>query len=56
MEFNLFIWVLSILPIVLLLFLMAKVKMSSKNAAVLSLILTVLIAVYFYKINFYNFL
>ncbi len=52
MEFNLYIWILSILPIVLLLFLMAKVKMSSKKAAVLSLILTVLIALIFYKMNF----
>jgi len=51
MEFNLLIWILSILPIVLLLFLMAKVKMSSKNAAILSLILTAFIALFFYEIN-----
>ena len=51
MEFNLFLWGIATLPIFLLLFLMSYIKMKSKNAAFISLIITTIFAFTIYQTN-----
>jgi len=45
MEFTLFLWGIAALPILLLLFLMSYIKMKSRNAAFVSLLITSIFAV-----------
>ena len=51
MEFTLFLWGIAALPIQLLLFLMSYIKMKSRNAAFVSLLITSIFAVIIYQIN-----
>lgn len=52
MEFSLALWLIAALPIVALLFLMSYINMKSRNAALISLSLSILFATLVYQLNF----
>lgn len=51
MEFNLFMWLIAALPIIVLLFLMAYIKMNSRQAALVSLGLTLILSFFVYQLE-----
>ena len=51
MEFNIFMWIIAVLPIALLLFLMSYLKLNSRKSALISLGFTILFSVFVYKLS-----
>lgn len=51
MKANILMWLISFLPIVVLLFSISYFKLSSRNSAFISLSLTIISALYIYKLN-----
>ncbi len=51
MEFSITLWLIAALPIIVLLFLMSYINMKSRNAALISLGITVLFATLVYQLN-----
>ncbi len=52
MEFSVWMWFVSVLPIITLLFLMSYLKMSSRKSALISLALTIISALYIFELHF----
>ncbi|MFO7815008.1 MAG: L-lactate permease [Halanaerobiales bacterium] len=52
MEFNIMMWVAAFLPIIILLFLMSYIKMNSRQAALISLGVTILLSTLIYQFQF----
>ncbi len=51
MEFSLILWLIAALPIIVLLILMSYINMKSRNAALISLGLSILFATLVYQLN-----
>ena len=52
MEFSVWMWFVSVLPIVTLLFLMSYLKLSSRKSALISLAVTILSALFIFELHF----
>ncbi|MFW6026286.1 MAG: L-lactate permease, partial [Candidatus Woesearchaeota archaeon] len=51
MKVNIFMWIMSILPILTLLFLISYLKLDSSIVSFLSLLITIIISIFVYKLN-----